>query len=783
MRASPIIAVALFLAACPDKPTSGLPDASFIGEDRPTCTPECSGRTCGLDPICGRSCGSCDSDETCSAAGACVQNCTPGCGARQCGVDDCGTSCGSCDEGSRCEQTTGACVAVTGLRIEGVAIPNSNVVAVVGAEQFQATADAMGAFGIDLGVQDGFEEVIVSARGIGADDFIELASIAGDIETLTAHAGADRVVNEAEDHGLIVNPISTAHYAGIFAANLGRIPDTRTGLEDAEKNLDEALNGYEAFQVACAIRLLIDRTGPTLPASHETTLELAKDLAALWQFVDPLTIPPIDSSVTMLDVPAAELFQDPATAGDIADLAPGARFQDLVVKRNGFPGYGGARLELAAGAQGSRQRSWGRGPVPPLSTLTWSIDQKTLKTEYTPPVDDGVHFFTAQDIVTRIGDPSQLQAITAALEPAGGSIDVRTELLGEERSFTARGKTIESTIVRQKKRWHFDEALAQFNFTAPVVDGFDLPYGEHLRGAASITLVPFTREQVLGTWAMRLVVPADNVSYLSSEYLLGDPILFSALINFRDDGTASGIYGMTRATIDMTWSLDVDGRLTITMPTGETQTYERLAEAGAQAGVLMTYSPGGGQKYTDYDRDGKVDDMLVFTGELLASDAGEFWQTSVNNFFHLLPSGAINPDNIFGWIFDGSEVATRLLGDPGTGVPYREESWNWRVRDGVVEVEQRIDQNHARRCTYDDPSCIAVRRRTWVPLTLSNGRFTVLEFEGYLRERSGVVASRFQWDPTRGAWIDPMTGNVARAEDFLYGIEPRANAYVTMPIP
>src|SRR5262245_54298702 len=120
MRASPIAFALVFLAACPDKkPTSGLPDAEpFMMEDLPTCTPECTGRTCGPDPICGRSCGTCGNNESCSNAGQCEPNCVGGCGARECGVDPCGASCGTCGQGSSCEQMSGMCVE-TVLRIEG----------------------------------------------------------------------------------------------------------------------------------------------------------------------------------------------------------------------------------------------------------------------------------------------------------------------------------------------------------------------------------------------------------------------------------------------------------------------------------------------------------------------------------------------------------------------------------------------------------------------------------------------------------------------------------------
>lgn len=74
----------------------------------PGCTPDCSGKECG-DDGCGGSCGTCESDETCSSAGKCEAGpCTPDCSGKECGDDGCGGSCGSCDSGEICS-SAGKC--------------------------------------------------------------------------------------------------------------------------------------------------------------------------------------------------------------------------------------------------------------------------------------------------------------------------------------------------------------------------------------------------------------------------------------------------------------------------------------------------------------------------------------------------------------------------------------------------------------------------------------------------------------------------------------------------
>ena len=80
--------------------------ACMGGRCEVSCTPSCSGRTCG-DDGCGGSCGTCGSGYFCSS-GTCVSSCTPSCSFRYCGDDGCGGSCGTCGTGYTC--SSGSCV-------------------------------------------------------------------------------------------------------------------------------------------------------------------------------------------------------------------------------------------------------------------------------------------------------------------------------------------------------------------------------------------------------------------------------------------------------------------------------------------------------------------------------------------------------------------------------------------------------------------------------------------------------------------------------------------------
>lgn len=61
-----------------------------------TCTPDCGGRTCGLDPVCGRSCGDCPPGQECLVGGTC---------------DACASDmdCFESPRGARCDTDSGLC--------------------------------------------------------------------------------------------------------------------------------------------------------------------------------------------------------------------------------------------------------------------------------------------------------------------------------------------------------------------------------------------------------------------------------------------------------------------------------------------------------------------------------------------------------------------------------------------------------------------------------------------------------------------------------------------------
>jgi hypothetical protein len=74
---------------CPGLSCGGDPDCA-------SCTPSCTGKSCG-DNGCGGECGTCDFGDECSPQGTCETICVPNCTGRECGSDGCGGTCGTCE--------------------------------------------------------------------------------------------------------------------------------------------------------------------------------------------------------------------------------------------------------------------------------------------------------------------------------------------------------------------------------------------------------------------------------------------------------------------------------------------------------------------------------------------------------------------------------------------------------------------------------------------------------------------------------------------------------------
>jgi hypothetical protein len=232
-------------------------------------------------------------------------------------------------------------------RVVDSPIADAQVTASVAGYTFSTQADANGDYSLEL-VSLGAGMVSIDARGVGAQSFVRLLSVVGDIDRLADEADADGVLTRDENNQVQVTNLSTAQARLLQAANGGAPIASDEQLIIAQESLDHT----QLLQQAAALRLAVDGGYP-LPAGTTDTLALISNPAALAQFIASVNSnDPAALSSTMTAIASDPAIVVPVSASDL--LGTYALIFDL-----GRPGalnmsyVQGNQLTLAAGGTGS----------------------------------------------------------------------------------------------------------------------------------------------------------------------------------------------------------------------------------------------------------------------------------------------------------------------------------------------------------------------------------------------------------------------------------------------
>lgn len=216
---------------------------------------DCSALSCGPDPVCSTSCGTCSPDASCNAAGACemIGSACPDaadCSGRVCGFDPvCGLECGSCGPGESCAGDGSACVSSQMRVVESLSagVTRSHTCAVFD----DATVGCWGANGSgQLGLGD------LDARGDQPDELganLQLADVGAPVQRVyagEAHtcalttAGTVRCWGEGDHGALGRGDVST------IGDQAGELPDD---LVDVDLPLGTVSDLCLGDQFGCAL--------------------------------------------------------------------------------------------------------------------------------------------------------------------------------------------------------------------------------------------------------------------------------------------------------------------------------------------------------------------------------------------------------------------------------------------------------------------------------------------------------------------------------------------------
>lgn len=267
------------------------------------------------------------------------------------------------------------------LRLQGVVtdepIANAEVSATVGSQTFTTTAAADGSYSLNVEVEEasagGF--VTLTARGTGAQAFVEFKSLVGSLQSLIDQAGTDGILSNDENFSTQITNVSTAEAVLLQQANGGAAITSDAALQ----SLAASVNAQDVLDLAAAIKLAVDEPESYPLAAGQTILSIAADPAARQAFVNEVyTQDPAAFAAMQAAIVQDSGLAKPLTAADLTDFTAA-----LLSTEEGFTFNYTNRVSMFTFNQdGTGYATGGTYDQP----MTWTISGNTVAVVYDEPI-------------------------------------------------------------------------------------------------------------------------------------------------------------------------------------------------------------------------------------------------------------------------------------------------------------------------------------------------------------------------------------------------------------
>lgn len=166
--------------------------------------------------------------------------------------------------------------ATQALKLSGLAVDNplqnAEITVTVGDKTFSAITDSDGNYQVTLALTEAeiaaSPMVVINAQGVDAQDHAELIGIVASAGSLY-EASEDGALTNESNQRLNITHVSTAKYILTMDQTNGEIPQTDEALSDNE----EAISGEQIIELAGVIKVIVDNPDYDL-AEGQTTLDL-----------------------------------------------------------------------------------------------------------------------------------------------------------------------------------------------------------------------------------------------------------------------------------------------------------------------------------------------------------------------------------------------------------------------------------------------------------------------------------------------------------------------------
>lgn len=495
-------------------------------------------------------------------------------------------------------------VSVSGKIVDSP-IANATVTVTIGGETYTATADAEGAYTLDITFVDGTELLTINAQGSAENnqEYVELVSAMSSLASLAAAAGDDGVLERSEAAGTNVTNVTTASHTLMVEANGGEAPTDEEALSVAQ----EAIDPNELLEVSAVIKLIIDNENFSLPEGTESVLDLVQNIESYNAYVAEVEA----TDPEALDAVVEEIINDPELVEQEESPTPPSFYLPTSATRPGFVSRSYEALVFEADGSGmivSPFYSDGNSS----SGFTWEVGESNY---FTLTYEEPVQFVSYPQVSSVTDDPD----ILAAYEAAGAS--------QVEATYTENGKRFK-VITKGNRQDTIRQEYTQTVTYAPLEwDGetYQIPPAEneyssntvYLNGD-NLELIPATEEDVVGTWAVNILgqfAPEDGYDQFATD-----------MVSFNADGSFSAMY----TGIEGTWELS-EG--TVEMFYGDVeQTVEIFNQIGELYAALMAAETPDGNIVASYNRVVKQDPEIAAIEDDVLTAADQLWFGHINSW-------------------------------------------------------------------------------------------------------------------------------------------------------
>lgn len=623
-------------------------------------------------------------------------------------------------------------------KVTGLSGDNLNLFYQFGAESASSSVDAQGNFAITVAGQDMQAAVKLSI----SNGTHELKGYTSSLETLVSVSNSERLVTSEDSHLVVVTPVSTV-YNNLIESEFGSEIPSEAELKSFEENLDG-----DVLLESSALVKMFSQDNFALPEGVTSIDAFLADKAAIWSY-----------SIGLLSEDEAT-----ATGGSDGSLVKGVAYRSAKLEaeienvkaliqpyiktrfttnnnqqkqiqssdtnlayyqlKPGYQGrianydFSGASLVLNSEGTGHYQNEMG------ASEFSWIDNEGVIQITFTTPISEETYTSAANLYMQEVLPASFYNSMNP--EHYFTSAYYTVFITNLDIQLIADNEYVD--IVSMVPHYSVSAATIWPDQTHAVIAP---PRYQELRTTEARSEIPFTEEELVGQWAMAVMVPAErfNVDGVRSV----ETNIYSDLLTLNADGTGSALI----AEQTLSWNLDASGKLNISQQNGAELRMIRLAQDGKAFGVLVTAELEG-KAVSSY--------RMVIKKEIESFDLAQFsdayWQASwgLANPQNYTSEGELTEFGYFGFKFNGETSAERFisyLSISGTNV----ETLS-RTEHRFVEVDENNDllltsrsswgegdvyQGHYSDCAPLSENCYVWRKRQWIPMAQDANRIYMLE--------------------------------------------------------